>query len=53
MQIETITLGQAEIRPADEWQIVCRQVADCPRIICRPNFSLTKSNSFDLHISSS
>jgi hypothetical protein len=38
---------------ADEWQIVCGQVADHLRIICQPNFSLTKSNSFDLHISSS
>jgi hypothetical protein len=35
---------------ADEWQIICRRVADRPRIIRRPNFSL---NSFGLHISSS
>ena len=35
---------------ADEWQIICGWVAHRPRIIRRPNFSLTKCN---LHISSS
>jgi hypothetical protein len=32
-------------------QISGRSSADEWRIICRPNFGLTASNSFDLHIS--
>jgi hypothetical protein len=38
---------------ADKWQIVCRQAADRPRIIRRPDFSPNEMNSFGLHISSS